>query len=64
MRVVQVEKGRTMKRVVLTDTTGETDEQVLDAALDAARETPSSLFGWVIDRDKARGVAVVTLHTD
>lgn len=77
MEASLIYRGRTMKQALVTGTANETDDAVLDLALDVARETRSSLFGWQVIRTDGTGVyddpddrdygierAVVTLHTD
>lgn len=62
MHAIHISKGRTLKDVYLTDTAGEPDSAVINAALAAANETRSSVFGWAIQRTD--NTALVVLHID
>jgi hypothetical protein len=64
MIVTDVYKGQTLKRVTLADVADDaTDAELLRVALEAARETRSSIFGWDIARH-VDNLATVTLFTD
>lgn len=59
-----VRRGRTMVTVKVDQIAPEHDDaDVVNAAMAAARETTSSLFGWAVEHT-SDGVATVTLHTD
>ena len=65
MRADQPITGRTVKTVLVSEIRDESDEQIVDCAIRAARETRPSLFGWHVSRaldDSHR--AVVSLYTD
>lgn len=64
MQVINQQTGRTMKRITLVGVVAETDTEVVKAAMQAAGETPSTLFGWSVDRYPRHDQAIVTLHTD
>lgn len=62
MTTKNVSKGRTTTTVAIVDVTTETNDEILDLACAAARESRLSLFGWdvnVIDTE-----ATVYLYTD
>jgi hypothetical protein len=61
--IMEVQKGRTEKRVLLTPETGETLDNMLDEAIQAANETRSSLFGFSMTHYDG-GTTRVTLYTD
>ena len=65
MIVGTVTKGRTMKTVTLQQVMRTDDERaIVDAALAAAREDRSSVFGTRVDYSSVPGVVTVTIHTD
>lgn len=66
MIVKQVYKGSTVKIVTVTDIAGESDVEIADFAIEAARETRSSLFGTHVKRyaNKVADTATVSLYTD
>lgn len=65
MIITSVSGSIPTKRVGMTDVpSSATDEQVLETALVAARETRSSLFGWRVERNVEEGTASVSLYTD
>lgn len=64
MEVSGYEKGRTFKTVRFTNViVGTTDTALINAALERAGETHTSIFDAYVNRP-ATGKAVVTLHTD
>lgn len=68
MMNIQVVKGRTMKTVTLTGMPNDSCEvYALSTALEAARETKSSIFGHRVNfysDDEGIIIAVVELHID
>lgn len=65
MIVTSISGSIPTKRVGLAEVpTTATDDDILEVALKAGRETRSSLFGWHINRDDRGGFANVSLHTD
>jgi hypothetical protein len=63
MRAVTVTGRIPTKTVRVEDVTpDDSDEDILEVALDFAGETRSSLFGWTVYRFDS--VASVALHTD
>lgn len=59
-----VYRGRTIKSVTLIEVEeSDTESRILDVALEAARETRSSLFGWAINNNGGP-IVTVDLHTD
>lgn len=60
-----VYKGRTMKTVTIAGVHGESEDEVLNLALETAGETRSSLFGWRVTQSKIDCHSFqVELHTD
>jgi hypothetical protein len=63
MMIQGYHKGRTIKDVSFLDAANDSDESLIDAAIEHAGETRSSLFGWHVKRYD-EGSAVVSLYTD
>lgn len=70
MEIKSVRKGHATTVVVIANADGNTNADILDAAMEAAHESRSSLFGtdlrWVDDFSGPvdATLAVVSLHTD
>jgi len=63
MIVTSVRGSIPTKYVRVEGITSETTDEIVAAAMAAARETRSSLFGWGVRRLEG-GAADVALHTD
>lgn len=63
-KAVVTNKGRTVKTVTVEAPENANDNDVLEAALSAAGENRSSLFGWSINYWPVGEVWTVDLHTD
>lgn len=65
MIATDVDRGRTMKTVRIIDVRDESDDEIVDLAIAAARETRSSLFGWGVRRyEITPTIVTVNLYTD
>lgn len=63
MMIQTVHKGRTVKDVTFLDAANDSDLDLANAAISAARESIGSLSGWFVQR-YADGGAIVHLYID
>ena len=64
MMIQGIHKGSTVTTVHVAGTGGISDTEVKDFAMDAANETPNTLFDRSIERFDNGNVSVVKLYTD
>lgn len=71
MELMSIHKGRSEKAVMVSGTEGINDDMVATFAMEAADESPESLFGWRVfryftedDDDEDVEACRVYLHTD
>ena len=64
LELISVHGRIPVKEVRLSGVNGRPDEDLVEFATKAARETPDSLFGHSVIRYETEDTAVVRLHTD